>query len=704
MELTIDQALRQGVVAHKEGKLQDAERLYRAILKSQPNHPDANHNLGVLAVAVGKPAEAVPLFKLALGANPKVEQFWFSYLDALIKLERFDEAKLVLVEGERAGVSSEKLQVLHQQIRISPSEDEKDTKKGERVSEKRKRLAEKKKGKKRKARGGSSGAAPSQDQINHFIEHYQAGRFEEAKALAVSLTQQFPKHPFGWKVLGAVLKQKGRLVESQLPMRKAIELSPQDPEAHSNLGLTLQGLDRLDEAEASYRQAIALKPDFAEAHCYLGNTLKQRGILDEAETSYRQAIALKHNLAEAHNNLGVMLQEVGRLTEAEASQKHAIALKPDFAETHSNLGITLKGLGRLDEAKASYRQAIALKPDFAEAHSNLANMKKFSSEDEQFLKMQELFRDPAISQKDRCHICFALAKASEDLQDYATAFHFYAEGNALRKKQLGYEKAKDKKLFERLKASYPRITAHPFEPEIVAHEHAPVFIVGMPRSGTTLVEQIISSHPLVTGAGELPFVAQFGSSLAADQTPVDGAALTTLREQYLNALKQRSEGKAIVTDKMPQNFRFLGLIATALPEAKIIHVKRDPAAVCWANYTQYFAKDSLGYCYDLDDILHYHELYEDLMKFWHQALPHKIYDLNYEVMTEHQEEETRKLIGHLGLDWDDACLSPQDNNRSVATVSNVQVRQRVYQGSSKRWKRYKPYLNGALNHFSADDK
>ena len=303
MELTIDQALRQGVVAHKEGKLQDAERLYRAILKSQPNHPDANHNLGVLAVAVGKPAEAVPLFKLALGANPKVEQFWFSYLDALIKLERFDEAKLVLVEGERAGVSSEKLQVLHQQIRISPSEDEKDTKKGERVSEKRKRLAEKKKGKKRKARGGSSAAAPSQDQINHFIEHYQAGRLEEAKAFAVSLTQQFPKHPFGWKVLGAVLKQKGRLVESQLPMRKAIELSPQDPEAHSNLGLTLQGLDRLDEAEASYRQAIALKPDFAEAHCYLGNTLKQRGILDEAETSYEQALALKPDFADAQNNL-----------------------------------------------------------------------------------------------------------------------------------------------------------------------------------------------------------------------------------------------------------------------------------------------------------------------------------------------------------------------------------------------------------------
>ena len=176
------------------------------------------------------------------------------------------------------------------------------------------------------------------------------------------------------------------------------------------------------------------------------------------------------------------------------------------------------------------------------------------------------------------------------------------------------------------------------------------------------------------------------------------------REKYLNAMKQRSEGNAIVTDKMPQNFQFLGLIATALPEAKIIHVKRDPAAVCWANYTQYFANDSLGYCYNFDDIRHYHELYQDLMEHWHQALPNRIYDLDYEALTAHQEEETRKLIGHLGLEWNDACLSPQDNTRSVATASSAQVRQKVYQGSSEKWKRYRPYLNGALDHFSVGNQ
>jgi tetratricopeptide (TPR) repeat protein len=734
MELTIDQALQQGVAAHKEGKLQDAERLYRAILQAQPNHPDANHNLGVLAVAVGKPLEAIPLFKLALETNPQIEQFWLSYIDALIKLERFDEAKRVLVEGEKADVSIKKLEFLHQQILKSPpNKNNKHTEQGLTLSEKRKRLAREKKRKKRKAQGDSSGAAPSQDQINLLLDYYQAGSLEEAEAVATSLTQQFPKHPFGWKVLGAVFKQTGRLNESLFPMQESVDLSPQDagahsnlgvtlkelgrlddaeasyrkaialtPDyagAHSNLGVTLQELSRLDDAEASYRKAIALKPDFAEAHNNLGNALKELGRLDEAEASLRQAIALKPDFAEAHNNLGNALKELGRLDEAEASLRQAIALKPDYAGAHGNLGVTLQELGRLDEAEASLRQAIALKPDYAGAHRNLATMKKFSSEDEQCLQMQALYRDPATSEKNRCHICFALAKAYEDLREFARAFQLYAEGNGLRKKALGYNKATDEQLFESLIANYQQISGA-VGPEIVAPELTPIFIVGMPRSGTTLVEQIISSHPLVTGAGELSFVSQFGSSLAVGQAPVYGEALTTFRQQYLNALQKRSEGNAIVTDKMPQNFRFLGLIVKALPEAKIIHVKRDPAAVCWANYTQYFVKDSLGYCYNLDDIRHYHELYQDLMKYWHQALPNRIYDLDYEALTERQEEETRKLIDYLELEWSDACLSPQDNTRSVATASNAQVRQKVYQGSSEKWKRYQPFLNGALDHLS----
>ena len=376
MELTVDQALQQGVAAHRGGDLQEAERLYRAILQVQPEHPDANHNLGVLATAAGKPLEAIPFFELALEANPQIEQFWLNYIDVLITLERFDEAKRVLVVGKESGVSLEKLDPLLQRLQRGVPKDTNKTAKGQTLSEKRKKLAERKKGKKRKTQGASSSAEPSQDQINHLLGHYQAGRLEEAEALARSLTQEFAKHPFGWKVLSAVFRQTGRLAESLAPSQSAAKLSPQDAEAHSNLGVTLREFGRLDEAEASNRQAIALNPDYAEAHYNLGITLKELGRLNESEASYKQAIALKPDYAEAHNNLGNTLRELRRLDESEASLRQAIALKPGFTEAHNNLGATLKELGRLDESISSYVRAINLKADFHHLYSNLGKALK----------------------------------------------------------------------------------------------------------------------------------------------------------------------------------------------------------------------------------------------------------------------------------------------------------------------------------------
>jgi len=211
----------------------------------------------------------------------------------------------------------------------------------------------------------------SQQQLNNLLELYQAKKYDDAEKLAVSLTEKFPTHAFPWKVLGAVLKQRGKINESLVALQKSVELGPLDAKAHNNLGNTLKELGRLDEAETNYRQAITLKPDYAETHNNLGNTLKELGRLDEAETSLRQAITLKPDYAVAHNNLGVILKELGRLNEAEANYRQAITLKPDYAVAHNNLGNTLKELGRLDEAETSLRQAITLKPDYAVAHINL---------------------------------------------------------------------------------------------------------------------------------------------------------------------------------------------------------------------------------------------------------------------------------------------------------------------------------------------
>ena len=341
MELTIKQALQQGVAAHKEGKLQEAERLYRAILRSQPQHPDANHNLGVLAVSVNKADAALPLFKTALEGNPKIEQFWFSYIDALIREKQFANAKQLLEQARKQGVDGGRLDSFAAQL--SPTTEPPNT----------------------------TGVSPPQELLNSLLGHYQNGRLGDAEKLAVEITQEFPKHPFAWKVLGAVLGTLGRKSEAVDANQTAVALSPQDPAAHSNLGITLKELGRLDEAEASYNQAISLKPDYPEAHSNLGITLQELGRLEEAVASYNQALSFRPDFAEAHSNLGNTLRELGRLEEAEASYTQALSSRPDYAEAHSNLGVTLQALGRLEEAEASYRQALSFRPDYAEAHYNL---------------------------------------------------------------------------------------------------------------------------------------------------------------------------------------------------------------------------------------------------------------------------------------------------------------------------------------------
>ena len=276
----MEQVLQQGIAAHNAGNLREAERAYQTILQSQPQHPDANHNLGLIAISADQVAIALPLFKTAIDVNPTIEQFWISYIDALVKANQLKGAKSAIKKAKKSGMNAKKLQAL-----LSPS------------------------------KGVTTTKAPSQAQLNSLLEHYQAGRFREAEKLAKSISQEFPKHQSSWKVLGAIFGQTGRKSEAVHANEIAVAISPQDSEAHINLGNTLKELGRLDEAEASYKQAIASKPDYAEAHYNLGNTLKELGRLEEAEASYKQAIACKPDYAKAHNDLGVILKELGRIVE-----------------------------------------------------------------------------------------------------------------------------------------------------------------------------------------------------------------------------------------------------------------------------------------------------------------------------------------------------------------------------------------------------
>jgi len=525
----------------------------------------------------------------------------------------------------------------------------------------------------------------------------ELGQFDASVASYQRVIALKPDYAEAHYNLGSTLQRMGRLEEAVASYTQAVALKPENALAHNNMGNTLAALGRLEDALASYAQAIALKPDYALAHNNLGNMLTALGKLDEAENSYSQSIVLNPDFAEAQNNLGSTLQKQGRLEESEAHFRRAIALNPDFAEAQYNLGSTLQRIGRLDEAKTSYKEAIALKPSYAKAHRMLASIKKFDVMDDQYALMHQLYLNEDISDEQRCEINFGLAKACEDLGNFERAFDHYGEGNALRKKLLKYDINVDVDLFKKIRTNNQNIVKNCLAADSFHNNLMPIFIVGMPRSGTTLVEQIISSHSQVTGAGELDFVNQFGADIATGATATNYESLLDFRQRYLNKLHIVSDGKLIVTDKMPQNFRYLGLIAAAFPEAKIVHVKRKPAALCWANYKQYFVSKTLGYCYAIDDVISYYALYKNLMDFWTNTLSDRIYDLDYEQLTVNQKSETRKLIDYLGLDWDEKCLSPQNNIRGVATASNVQVRKKVYKGSSEQWEKYIPFLNGAFD-------
>jgi hypothetical protein len=289
----------------------------------------------------------------------------------------------------------------------------------------------------------------------------------------------------------------------------------------------------------------------------------------------------------------------------------------------------------------------------------------------------------------------------EDIGDTDKSFACLTEGNALRKKLLNYSIDEDKELFIRLKKTQPHLLKTSLDVKASSIETTPIFILGMPRSGTTLVEQIISSHSEVTGAGELNYVVQFGEKLFGYPISINTVEVSEFRNKYLSKLFKESNGKQFITDKMPQNFRFIPLICAAFPEAKIIHVQRNAIATCWSNYKQYFAAKDLGYSYDLNDVVSYYELYTDLIKLWQSHYGDRIYNLNYETLIEDQDNETRKLIKHLGLTWEDACLSPHKNKRSVRTASQQQVRKKIYKGSSDAWRKYEPYLNGAFDSLTS---
>ncbi|MDD5174794.1 MAG: tetratricopeptide repeat protein, partial [Sterolibacterium sp.] len=331
--LTLEQALQQAIAHHQAGRLQDAERLYRAILQAQPNHPDANHNLGVLALQVKQPLAGLPHFKAALEANPNHDQFWLSYIDALIQAGQAEAARQVLAQGRQRGLQGEAVEALLVSSSVFQSNNKKPKTKPGELSKSAKKFTPYQENN------------PPLHEIDALTALFNEGRYTEAETHAKTMTASFPQNGFGWKALGVILVRMGRNAEALKPLQKAAALMPGDAEVHSNLGATLGDLGQLNGAVASFRKALKIKPDFAEAHSNLGNALRDLGQLSEAVASFHKALEIKPDYAEAHNNLGVIQKNMGQLDEAEVSYRRALEISQEFVDARKNLGNILQDKG-----------------------------------------------------------------------------------------------------------------------------------------------------------------------------------------------------------------------------------------------------------------------------------------------------------------------------------------------------------------------
>ena len=525
----------------------------------------------------------------------------------------------------------------------------------------------------------------------------QQGRLDEAISSYEQAIRINPEHADLFNNLGSALHQQSKLEESIDAYEKAIQIKPDYAEAFNNLGNVFRENNEINKAIDSFYMAVAYRPDYAEASNNLGNAFHEIGKFDSAINAYKSAVTIKKDYAEAYYNMANALQGLGDLGEAIEAYQKAIDIRPDYPEAYHNMGSAFQDEGKLDQAKEAYNNAIIYKPDYVMAFHHLSVIKTFAKGDPQIKRLDKLIADPELTELDRCRLFFVSAKVQEDLEQIDKSFRDLKKGGRLRKKLLNYHIQQDQRLFNDIKQTASIMKGQSIPPLAEPADPIPIFILGMPRSGTSLIEQIISCHSEVLGAGELELFGQLAGEISSGSKLTEQKQILEIRQNYLQELQKLSNGHHYVTDKFPHNFLYVGLIISALPEAKIIHVTRNPAATCWSNFKTYFSSNGLGYSYDLRDTVDYYQLYEDLMNYWHRQYGKLIYRLDYDLLTINQEIETKRLITHLGLDWDTACLSPHENKRIIRTASQQQVRQRIYTGSSNEWRKFEPFLGGIFD-------
>jgi tetratricopeptide (TPR) repeat protein len=651
MSSDISERMQAGLEHHQSGRVQEAETIYRSVLTEQPEHPDALHLLGVIALQFGNSEASVKLIEHAIKANPKEPQFYNMCGEAYRALRKYDVA----------------ITCYEQALAIQPD---------------------------------FAGAL-----INLGNTFKETGRLEDAaacyqKAIAVS-----PDSAMSHNNLGVVLKDMGRPEEAISHYEQALAIMPDYAEANTNLGNALQRLGRPEEAVAYHEQALASMPDYAEAHSNLGNALIELGRPEEAISHYKQALDIQPGFAITHYNLGTALDELSRPEEAAVCYEQALAINPDYAEAHHNLANALDELGRREDAVTHYEQAVAIKPDYAEAHRNLTRIRP---EQDRASAIERLLESPSLSETDAIHCHFALGNIYHNVKTFDKAFEHFDIGNTLKRKDISYNSENFTAYVDKLIDNY----SEDYFQEIAASgsdSDLPVFILGMPRSGTSLVEQIVSSHPRVYGAGELASLGRFEKSIAEqfessapypECMPLCYKSVAPIfARKYLGEIRNYARDAQRITDKMPDNFMRIGLIKTLFPRARIIHCQRNALDTCTSNFLNYFAKGN-EYSFDLCELGHYYLDYERMMAHWDNLFSSDILTVRYEELVMNQERISRQMVEYLGLEWDDGCLEFHKNKRAVHNFSSMQVRQPIYARSIDRWKHYERQLGPLIEQLS----
>jgi tetratricopeptide (TPR) repeat protein len=638
-----------GVIQMACGRIDDGIASYRRALQINPTFSEPNNNLGLALIEQGRPEEALSSFRDAVRFKPDFAEGHYNLGSVLQRLGRPDEA-----------VASYR-----------------------RVLELRPTHAD--------ALNNLGAALTSLRLLDDA-----GGALRQAIAIE-------PRHADAHNNLGNVLRQQGRLEEAIACHQRALELRPNLAIAYHNLGMAYGAQWNLDEAVASFQEAVRLQPDFAQAHYYLGAALQEQRKLDEAVHCYQRCIQLEPTHAHAYNDLSAVLTALRRTNEAVECLRTAVRIEPQFPEAHCNLGLTLGRMGELAAAEASLREALRLDPEHMRAYSELAFLLGGRLDDTSLTAMRQLSSDPRLADGDRSRLHFSLAKVYDARGAYSEAAYHAEQANALDRAARHasgqtYSPVDHARGIDRIIATFTpeffaRVSGWGLETQL------PIFVFGLPRSGTTLVEQILASHSLIEGAGEVNLgrravdLLSRGSGRGVTESVrwVDRNSLRQAAEHCLEQLQMlgTSPTKDLpirIVDKAPDNYLAVNLLAALFPRARFIHCTRDVRDVALSCWLIQFAE--VNWANDMDCIASRIHEYRRLMEHWQRVLPVPIIEISYEALVANLETEAKRLVDACGLNWEPACLAYHETRRSVHTASFAQVRQPIYTGSVGRWRHY----------------